>query len=149
MSALTTNDRPRQRPGRGPAERPRPRLRVVPHRRHRGRYVAAMMAIGVLFVFGILSFSALAAESAFEARSLEEEIDALAIRYDALTAEVARLESPGRVRAVATEELGMVPADQPAYLVVEGSGPTQPSDETALPTGGLSDPVKSALGSGR
>lgn len=149
MSALSTAVRPRRHTDETTDERSRARLRVVPQRGRRGRYVAAMMAIGVLFIFGIISFSALAAESAFEARTLEAEIGALEIRYDELTAQVARLESPGRVRAVATEELGMVPAEQPAYLVVEGSRTAGGSGATVLPTGSVSDPMKSALGSGR
>lgn len=156
MSALTTAAaRARStlgvRPAPTGAPRGRPSLRVVPRRRHTGRYLALMLVVGAVGIFGIVSLSALAAESAFAARALEGEIDELAIRYDELTAEVAGLESPARVRGVATTQLGMVPADQPAYLIVERS--LQPEDRpTVEPAsdGGerLRDPVKQALGAG-
>jgi hypothetical protein len=74
-------------------------------------------------------------------------------RYEELTAEVARLESPARVRAIAEHDLGMVPAEQPAYLVVEDGLPLTPvahvEGASGAAAGGLvADPLKPALGAG-
>jgi cell division protein FtsL len=157
MPAAATATTPVRRRTAAPAADPsrRPTLRVVPRRRHRGRYVVAMLVIGAVGVFGIVSLSALAAEAAFAARALEQEIDELAFRYDELTAEVASLESPARVRAVAQEQLGMVPAEQPAFLIVDGSavggGPAPgvgPEAVLSESSGTVTDPVKHALGAG-
>jgi cell division protein FtsL len=147
MSAVATT-LPRRRTAAPSAARPD--LRVVPRRRRSGRYFAAMLLVGAVGVFGIVSLSALAAEAAFAARALEQEIDELSFRYDELTAEVASLESPARVREVATEQLGMVPAQQPAYLIAEGSTRSSRSDEDvpAGASGQVTDPVKHVMGAG-
>jgi cell division protein FtsB len=149
MSALTTTARPRPqaRPEREGTAR-RPELRVVPRRARRGRYFVAMVLLLAAGIFGSVALSALAAESAFAARELESEIQTLAYRYDELTAEVARLESPERVRSVATTELGMVRAEEPAFLVVERLISERGASADVVPVGGVADPVKQALGSG-
>jgi cell division protein FtsL len=147
MSALTVTAAPSRRVSQpAPA---RPALRVVPRRSHRGRYLAAMVIVGAVSVFGIVSLSALAAEAAFAARTLESDIEVLAIRYDELAAEVAGLESPERVRTVATDELGMVRADQPAYLVSDRplDAPLATS-AVDLMVGEVSDPLKHAMTAG-
>lgn len=141
---------------RRPAARPRPErgptLRVVKAARHTARYVVAVLLLGALGVFGIVTLSALAAEASFAARALERDIDTLTLRYDELTAEVASLESPERVRDVAVHELGMVPAEQAAYLVVDEpldagrTVPAAPASETDDVL--LADPLKQALGTG-
>lgn len=106
-----------QRPLRGPAP-----IRVVrPRRRRGGRYLLAMAALGALSVFGSVSLNALAAEQSFAVRELERDVGALTRRADELTVEVTRLESPDRIHAVAVEELGMVTAKQPAFLVLPGA----------------------------
>jgi cell division protein FtsL len=154
MSALTTAAARtrlavgRPAPSTGPAERPR--LRVVPRPRRTGRYLALMAVVAAAGIFGVVSLSALAAESAFAARALEAEIDDLALRYDELTAEVAGLESPERVREVATAELGMVRAAEPAFLVVErwqGKEAT-PAAQPTVAEELSDDPLKQALGTG-
>jgi cell division protein FtsL len=147
MSALTTA-LPRRRPATTPEGARRPELRVVPPRRRTGRYLAAMVLVGAVGVFGIVSLSALAAEAAFAARALEQEIDELAFRYDELTVEVATLESPARVREVATTQLGMVRAEQPAFLIVERQAAARSDGATALRSGAVTDPVKHAMGAG-
>lgn len=94
----------------------RPELRLVERPRHVGRGVAALMLVGAVGVFGVVGLSALAAESAFEAQRVAAEVEELTLRYDELTAEVAGLESPAHVRAMALTELGMVPAANPGFL---------------------------------
>lgn len=105
----------RPAPERGRAARPR--LRVVEAPRHTGRFVLAILAVVVFGVVGVVSLSALAAEASFASRSLQSEVADLTLRYDELTAEVAALESPDRIRAVAEEELGMVQASSPVFLL--------------------------------
>lgn len=121
---------PSPRPS-GVGERARgPQLRVVDEPRHTSRYMLLLALVAVLGVTGIVSLNALAAEASFEAQELEDEVAELSHRYDELTAEVAQLESPERVRRVATSELGMVPAD-PVYLSPDGERTAQPADTDA------------------
>ena len=136
MAAVAPSTLPRPRPQ--PQPRPqRPDLRVVVPVRRRRRYAALLMVVAALGVFGVLTLNALAAESAFQAQRLEREVADLAVRYDELTAEVAALESPDRVQRIATEQLGMVPAEEPGYLVVEhrpGTEDVALRDDPAVPT---------------
>ncbi|MFO8075488.1 MAG: septum formation initiator family protein [Actinomycetota bacterium] len=139
MAALpspATHRAPTPRPHEGaPAPAERPDLRVVDRPRHHRRYLALLTLTVALGVLGVVSLHALAAEAAFDARTLEAEAEALAQRSTELTAEVAALESPERIREIAIEELGMVPARQPGYLVLDEpaapAGP-QPDDADAL-----------------
>jgi cell division protein FtsL len=110
-----------------------------------------LLVIGATGIFGIVTLSALAAENAFAARELQTEVDELSYRYDELTAEVAGLETPERIRQVAGSELGMVPAEQPGYLVLRDQGNDaadrdqhQERDLLADGEGVVSDPVKHA-----
>lgn len=101
-----------------------PDLRVVGHRRHPGRYLLAMLLVVAVGLFAVVSISALAAQQAFRAREVTAEAEELGRRHDELVAEVARLESPERIRDAAVE-LGMVPAQSPTYL-----GDDPPATET-------------------
>lgn len=99
----------------------RPDLRVVPSApRRTGRFVVALGVLTALAVFGVVTLHALAAQASFEARALEREVAELELRHVELTAEVARLESPERVRRVAVAR-GMLAAEQPDYLVLDGA----------------------------
>jgi cell division protein FtsL len=118
MPALPALHRPAPQP-RAPQ---RPTLRVVGPVRHTARYVTVSLGLTVLGVIGVVSLSALAAEAAFEARELQAEVSEFSLRYDELTAEVAALESPERIRRVAEEELGMIAPLSPTFLVAEGPG---------------------------
>jgi cell division protein FtsL len=113
--------RPRTATVRRPA--PYPDLRVVTPVRHARRYVTILSVVAALGVFGVVSLNALAAESAFEAKTLESEVRDLSARYDELTAEVASLEAPDRVRRIAVERLGMVPVENPGVLTLEDAPP--------------------------
>lgn len=112
-------------PASGPSTRPT--LRVVARPRRTARFALAVVVVAIAGVVGVVSLSALAAEAAFEARSLQEEVTDLSLRYDELTAEVASLEDPARIRAVAENELGMVRTDSPTFLVAEGVPRTGPA----------------------
>ncbi|HWB71991.1 MAG TPA: cell division protein FtsL [Egibacteraceae bacterium] len=116
--------RARQQPTPGPPL-PRPELRLLPPPRHPTRWVVVLLVVTVAGIFGVVALHALAAEQAFTARRLEAEADRLAMRHGELTAEVAVLRAPERLRRVATEELGMVPPRQPTFLVVPVARPGQ------------------------
>lgn len=143
MSALAPA--PRHAPRRA-APPGRPDLRIVAPPRHTVRYVAALLIVAVLGVVGVVSLSALAAEAAFEARSLQSEVTELTLRYDELTAEVAALEAPERIRAVAEGELGMIPAEEPVFLVAQRHLEDAPgSADPLLESGELADRIKPVL----
>lgn len=118
-----------------PSPAPRPRRRavqptpigIVAPRRHPGRYLVVMLVIAAAGVFGCVSLNALAAEQSFAVRALEADVAELSRTADELTVDVTRLESPDRLHRVATSRLGMVPVDQPAFLVL----PRAASDESA------------------
>lgn len=139
------------RPAPHPQDGQRPELRVVGRPRHRRRYVALLSLLGALGIFGVVSLHALAAEAAFEARTLESEVSELAMRYEELTAEVAALESPERIRDVAVGELGMIPAEQPAYLALDGEVPPPAAATTSTDAvagegrGGVDTPLADPL----
>lgn len=129
MSALPSL-RARARPdGLRRADAARPGLRLVERPRHAARWFAVLALLAVAGVFGVLSLHALAAEQAFTARTLEMEVNRLSLRHHELTAEVAALESPDRVRRIATGQLGMIPAQQPVFLVID-LAPTSPGPPT-------------------
>lgn len=159
MSAAATVVRtvPRRAPAPGAG---RPHLRVVGEPRRAGRFLLAAVLAGGIGLFGVVGLHALAAEQSFQVRSLESEVRELSLRYDELTAEIARLESPERVRQVATLQLGMVPAREPGFLVADTSrsgdsdfvarrGTLRPSAASSDSDGDVADPVKQVLAAGR
>lgn len=104
----------------------RPDLRLVTSAPSPRRYLAIALLLAALGVFAVVSLHALATESAFRARALGREVEEYGLRAEELRAEVATLESPARIRQVATEQLGMVPATQPGYLVADSGTPGAP-----------------------
>jgi cell division protein FtsB len=157
MSTAAATVRTVPRPTAAPAGRPH--LRVVAEPRRGARYLVTAMLVGGIGLFGVVGLHALAAEQSFQVRNLEEEVRELSLRYDELTAEIAGLESPERVRQVATGQLGMVPAREPGFLVAETSGSGDrdfiASRGTLRPSAGspddedVADPVKQVLAAGR
>ena len=113
---------PVTRPAPQPQRRPRPDLHVAPRRRRSGRYIALMLALSAVGVFGCVALNALAAEQSFAVRELERDVAELTRTVDELTVEVTGLESPARLHKAATEQLGMVPAERPAYVILQGRG---------------------------
>ncbi|MPZ74030.1 MAG: hypothetical protein GEU74_12505 [Nitriliruptorales bacterium] len=119
-------------PGGAPQRSSRPDLRVAPRPRRSGRYIALMLALSALGVFGCVALNALAAEQSFAVRELERDVAELTQTVDELTVDVTRLRSPARIRRAATKGLGMVPAEQPAYVILPGRGGT--SGKSSRPT---------------
>lgn len=123
------------------AELPRPDLRALPARPAAATrvpvpvYLALIAAIAAAGVFGIVTLQAFAAEASFEARALEEEIEQLTLAHDDLRATVAALGMPSRVRDVATQDIGLIEAEQPGFLTVDETAvwPETPRQITIQP----------------
>jgi cell division protein FtsL len=107
---------------RGQGSPSRPRLELVTNDPRSSRFALVLLIIAAIGVFGVVSVGAKTAEAAVEVRSLEADVDGLKQRYELLTADVAELESPDRIRKVAVDTLGMVEADDPQFVVVDGNG---------------------------
>ena len=109
------------RPTPVPAPARRPHLRVVAPRRS-ARYIVSMLVLAAVGIFGSVALNALAAEQSFAARELEAQVGDLTRTADELTVEVTRLESPARLHRTAVRTLGMVRAEQPAFVVLDDMG---------------------------
>ena len=100
----------------------RARLTVVPPRRQLGRTQAARTPFAVLVlailvggVVGLLTFNTNMQQSSFRATALQEQVNVLTAREQALDMELDALRDPQRL-AGAAKELGMVAPPQPAFL---------------------------------
>lgn len=125
----------------------RPRLELVRPARPKRPLLWLVAVITMLAgsVLGSVSLNALAAADSVAARQLELQVaDAERIHAD-LIAEVAHLDAPERIRQVAVEQLGMIEAESPRYVVL---GRSLPSDKHGVdaPDG---DPLKPVLAAER
>jgi cell division protein FtsL len=107
---------------RGQGAPSRPRLTLVMSSPRSSRLALVLLVIAAVGVFAVVSVGAKTAEAAVQVRTLQTDVDELKTRYEILTAEVAELESPERIRRYAVEELGMVEATDPQFVVVDGNG---------------------------
>ena len=98
------------------------RLQLVTTNPRASRFMLLLLVLAAVGVFGVVSVSAMTAEAAMEVRALESDVEQLKREYELLTAEVAALESPERIRTVAAEGLGMIEAEDPKFVVVDGQG---------------------------
>lgn len=117
---------PEADPRRGAGARAR-HLRVVgPVRRTLGLSPRAGVVLTVLaFValFAVAVCHALLIESQAALDELDEAVAAEQARYEELRLEVAQLESPDRIKAEATERLGMVPPEDIVWLTPDEAAP--------------------------
>ncbi|QZY27964.1 hypothetical protein [Nocardioides coralli] len=99
----------------------RARLRVVPRRRTRAArvpFVALVTLVLLGGVVGLLLFNTSMQQAAFATTALEQQATTLTARQQTLEMELDVLRNPQRV-AQQAQQLGMVPAGNPAYLVLE------------------------------
>ena len=131
--------------------RRRPRLRVVQPQPPRNtlRFVVLTLLLGAASVFGAVALNALAAGDAVAARELETHVAAQERRYAELVVAVAELEDPGRIRQVAIERLGMIPARSPRFLHVLRPLAADGYVADLDPVGGATDPLKPVLSAQR
>lgn len=99
-----------------------PRLQLITTDPRTSRFALLLLVIAAIGVFGVVSVGAKTAEAAVSVRELTVEVDSLKQEYGLLTAEVAQLESPDRIRRVAVGDLGMVEPEDPKFVVVDGQG---------------------------
>jgi cell division protein FtsL len=137
MTSVRAETRTRAKPAPAPKRAPaaRPPLRVLPDdyvaprvRRRRARlFVTAMSALVAAGLFGIVSLHVALTQGQFRLERLEAKADTQQARYEQLRLQVAELESPDRIVAVAQERLGMV--SPPGVTYLSPSGPA--TDDTA------------------
>lgn len=98
-----------------------PDRRRAVRRAHRPvRYIVGMVGVAAVTIFACVALNALAAEQSFAVRELEQQVNELTRTADELTVGVTKLESPARLHRTAVKELGMVRAEQPAFVVLPG-----------------------------
>lgn len=103
----------------------RPGLRVLPGGRvrpPRAPFVVLVLLVLGAGLVGLLLLNTGLQQSSFDLRDLERETRLLRDQHAALSQEVARLSAPDEL-AVRAEDLGMTPAGEREYLVLErGAG---------------------------
>jgi cell division protein FtsL len=111
MSAFNAAAAPRREPARrpeiAPVERSGRRLRVT-------TVLACTLALVVLF--GLVGFQALIVRNQGTLDDLDARIDAASRTNERMRLQVAELEAPERIRAIATTVLGMVVPENVEYL---------------------------------
>lgn len=81
-------------------------------------YIAVAIAISAI-VAGVLLEQVVLAQSAFKLSAINKRLAAAEVRQEELLAEVAQLESPGRIERYARTHLGMVDPTNVEYVVVD------------------------------
>ena len=127
MTAVAQPALPKRRPD--PTPEARPKLRVVrpgevsaARRRRRARLRAATVVLLVVTgMFLLVASHVLLTQGQFRLQTLQRQADDQQARYERLRLEVARLESPERIVAVAQQRLGMVPPPGVKYLSPTGA----------------------------
>ena len=98
--------------------------------------MAATVLVSVL-LFGVVAFHAVLSQGQLQLDRLQTEAETQQAKYDRLRLQVAELEAPERVVAVAQQRLGMVPPPGVTYLSPSGatkSGPrSRHADRSATP----------------
>lgn len=130
---MTATRNVRAAPGRkeNPAQEPqrRPDLRLITDTPAAPRHRRALLAAAALALtacaglFAIVVLHVLLAQGQTDINRLETRAGAEQVRHDRLRLEVADLEAPNRVVAVAKDRLGMVAADHVRYLAPPTAAP--------------------------
>lgn len=138
-TAVRSTALPRPAPSRPDASRPRLRLvdnaqvEVAVRRRRARRLLAAAGVVVVLAVLALAGVNAVLVSNQVRLDALDEQVIEAQARHQALRLEVATLEAPERVVAVATEHLGMVPPESVTYVQPASAGARPPNEESSAP----------------
>ena len=139
---------PRRR-GAAPAVPARPKLHVVDGRELDARRVRrrrqAMTVVTLVIVaaglFGLVASHVVLTQGQFKLQRIQRQADEEQARYERMRLQVAQLESPSRIVAVAQERLGMVPPAHVKYLAPTPNAtspavapPNTPAQQTASAT---------------
>ena len=114
----------RNRPAVAPISAARPGLRLLPGGRTgapRAPFVVLVLLVLGVGLVGLLLLNTNLQQSSFELRDLEQETRLLRDRHAELTRQVAELAAPEELASRA-DALGMVPAQERQYLVLDGAG---------------------------
>ncbi|HEX9890182.1 MAG TPA: hypothetical protein VGA69_11930 [Nitriliruptorales bacterium] len=149
MSALSVA-RPR-RAAPAPERGIKRHLRVVqePRVRHTLLFAIGYLLVAAGLVFAAVTLNALAAADSVAARTLDGQVVEAERTYARLVAEVASLDDPGRIREVAADQLGMVPAEGVRYLELARNLPADGHVAEAVRIGETTDRVKPVLSADR
>jgi cell division protein FtsL len=119
------------------ARRPRLRIAVRPSRRRVAGIAFASATVTLLALFAAAVFQTVLVQGQQRLDRLDRQVSQAQDRFDRLRADVAELESPERIVAVANHRLGMVQPDTITYLaptleqvvaVVSASGRSLPDE---------------------
>lgn len=102
----------------------RPVLRMVapmPANLRRGPFIAVVLALVVVGTIGLLVLNTIIAADSFRAEQLAQRNAELAVAEQELRRQVAEGLSPESL-AEAARDLGMVPAGQPAFVIIGPDG---------------------------
>ena len=135
MSAVVQERAPRRPPA--PSRPARPALQVVDRdhrspaaRRARARLMAwLLLGVVAAALFGLVASHVALTQGQFRLDALRKDAQVQQDRYERLRLQVAELESPGRIVAVAQERLGMVPPPGITYLSPVGPATGIDDDE--------------------
>jgi uncharacterized protein HemX len=111
-----------ERPAAAPTSAVRPGLRLLPGGRTgapRAPFVVLVLLVLGAGLVGLLLLNTNLQQSSFELRDLEQETRLLRDRHAELTRQVAQLAAPDELASRAGA-LGMVPAQERQYMVLEG-----------------------------
>lgn len=99
---------------------PRPSVRVVPSPRTPARapFIVVVLVILSLGLGALLLLNTLLAQGSFTLHTLNDRVDALADKEQALQQRASELAAPQRL-ARRAQELGMVPSQNPAFLAAD------------------------------
>ncbi|GAB3302330.1 hypothetical protein EK0264_01805 [Epidermidibacterium keratini] len=106
-------------------------------------FVIIFGAIAAVAVVVLLMLNTATAQSSFTERRLNDELTALKLQEQQLSSEVAQQQSP-QYLAEKAAELGMVPGQNPGYLVIKPDGSVEwvePKEAPTPPPAAEPDPV--------
>ena len=118
-TAAARNDRPAV----APVSAVRPGLRLLPGGRSsapRAPFVVLVLFVLGAGLVGLLLLNTNLQQSSFELRDLQQETRLLRDRHAELTRQVAQSAAPEKLAGRA-EDLGMIPAQERQYLVLDGA----------------------------
>ena len=115
--ATNANTASRPKPKHQPRPEARAELNVVPNGgRLLGVGMVAVTVFAVFVLFGLVAFNALIVDNQSHIDDLDARLDEITQTNHKLRFDIARLESPERIRDVAVNQLGMIEPDSIEYL---------------------------------
>lgn len=108
-------------------------------------YIIAGAIVTTALVFAVLLAQVVLAQSAFKLAELRKDVVAAETKHEELLLEVAKMESPDRIEAIARNQLGMTSPHSVEYIVADI---TTKSQKTRSRSGAARMTVPGGLASG-